>query len=212
MAKSPVRNLVKVSDGTTAHCKKKGDLIRHRMQAYSVKEVKVSEIGDSLKFDLSVNMLECRDDGAGAVPYHFVKSNIFNDFSYDVLTGVKADGSRIFNHVTAKTSKVSLKLYKDGVYKLIDEPIGLEDGSLETKFSSEFNIQKVLKGKSLESYKNGKAVVTSFDFMMVRAVEFSSKLSDSKQNIRYGAFRVHLLVQKTDGDLKVLKVFTRSNR
>lgn len=212
MAKSPVTNIVKVSDGTSAYCKKKSDVFRHRMQAYSLKSLKVKEIDNSLKFDLSINMLECRDDGAGKVPYHFAKSNIFNDFSYDVLTGVNSDGTRVFNHVTAKTSKVSLKLYKDGVYTLIDEPVGIEGESLETNFSSEFPISELLKDQDLEMYEEGKVVRTSFDFMMMRNLEFKSNRGSSKQNIRYGAFRVHLLVKKIDGELKILKVFSRSQR
>ncbi len=208
-AKVSSTNTVKVFDGQRAYCNKKSDVFRYRMQAYKINKLVIKNSDNLLNLNLDLTMLECKADGEGNNPYYFSKVNAFDSFSYDVLTGVNDDGSRVFNHVEANTSDVKLKVYQDGKYKLLRDIRVESDKNAQLNFDTTLEVSDLLNIDQQNSLENGEMVKTAFDFMMTRNLVLSSKSNEFKSTQKYGAFRVHLVLKKVNNEIKVFSKYSK---
>lgn len=188
---------VKVADGTLASCRNMNDVMRHRHQAYMLKNKKLTLEQNILTLKLDVQFVQCVKNGDS---FKFMIKNPYERFQFQ-----NYDLSESLRDIEVDTEWVKVIIYRDGIYKLLYKDVLTHNLNLQTQIS----LEDLLTEKELERLEQGKAVNVSFDFMLNRKV-FSRAIMISNEAhpsvIRYGSFRQHLTLVKRNGKT-VIKSF-----
>jgi len=181
-------NTVKVSDGTTARCNSKADQIRFRAGAYRFKAFN-AQIKDAYRLEIAfaLQFLKCQQTRNGfqmsaALPYE--------EFRYEFT-----------NHIAVNSiDDVKIKAYRDGQYKILMEETLKNTSAIKLTFNQD--IASILTAKELKILDAKGEIKTSIDFFIAKKVATSSSSSNFKRNINFGSFRVHVKLEKKNGQIK----------
>jgi hypothetical protein len=188
---------VKVSDGTTAYCNKDySQYSRANMHgAYRARAMKVdiSEEG-MVEVEVRMQFLRCAK-----------KDGLLRFVNYSPLSSVE---TRVFglngkmNPVQIDVERAAIKVFKDGVYKLLQES-ELEDNAIQT-VKIQVPLEETLTGMANKELELGSKVRGNFDIMINKNVSLENKVKGYmiKTNARLGAFRVHFDVEKSSKGFK----------
>lgn len=173
---------VKVADGTSAYCKNERDT-QSRKNAIGLYRIKAKEASiqdsDTVAVKIDLSFLKCLKSSSRGFNFKEVAP-----FSPNSL--FKTSGNRI---ISVKTEEITLKGYKDGVYKLlVDQKIEKNLGRQEITLL--LPIESILNDRS----QNRPTYDANIDLMITKKLNFSTpdgELSVNDQTT-YGAFRIHL--------------------
>ena len=191
-------SVVKIDDGTWAHCRNKADVWRFRNQAYSVSEISITKNGDDLSLDLLVGMKQCVQKRSGDFAFELVDP--MEDYFYEVPWATNGP-----NFVVNKTNWINFQAHRDGVYEVVLKgPLkALDDSGTIQTVAAKLSLAKLLSQSEKKALKENGAVDVSFDFYLQRSLTTSSLNNPdySPTSItNYGIFRFNLKLESIGDD------------
>lgn len=192
---------VKVFDGTRADCLSKNDVTNRKNLngAYRAKAKNIVITSDNkVEVELDLNFLKCSqvnaesETGFKFIPYSPLKKSINKVVALD---GTINDVEVRVNHATAR-------VFKDGVYSLLQK-VDLKDSASQTHKIS-IPLEEVLSNASEKELELGQKVAGDFDIFIHKEVQqASTKIGyDIRTTARLGSFRVQFTVEDSANGLK----------
>lgn len=184
-------SIVKVFDGTSATCKTSQDQYRYRLQAHKVLKVSSEVTDKNINLDITSTMLSC-DQIEGK--YVFTKKNIFEDFSYKVLSF--ANGTSFLKDIDVTTNSAQIVIFEDGTYNEVARIEAKNSGEVNTLLETSIDLNKVLTSEQLTQLNNGEEVTKRLDLFLVRNINIDSSDLNLEYNQSYGSFRMILKLKR----------------
>jgi hypothetical protein len=178
-------NTIKVQDGTVARCKVKYDLHRNKEGVYTAEATSVKLEDETLTFEVDLKFLACTKEND--------TFKFFYKSPYSKLEWPTSSGESV---VVAQAKEVSLKAYKDSVYKILtDQVLDREEKQTRT-------ITVALK----DVLNNAEGVTGkgSFDLWISKKMNYTVESQGVEFNkiVHYGSYRIHFEVKETVEGLK----------
>ncbi|GEM_PF-6635450 len=186
-------NIVKVFDGTSATCERQADIWDFRFQVHLVTSVKSQIDGDDINIEVKSEMLSCQKNTDG---YNFVKKNLFDNFSYNIVSGLDQNQEPILDKVTVSTIAAKLIMFKDSNYELVSSTNINPSTTPVNNISVTLPLSNLLSKEELVKYNNGEVILKELDLFLKREFNLDSSDSTIKYSQSYGSHRTTLSISK----------------
>ena len=192
---SSTLSIVKIDDGTWAHCRSKADAWRFRNQAYSVSEISISREEEKLTLNMNVQMKQCVEKSG---QFDFEVVNPLEDYFFEVPWATGGP-----NLVRNETKSIGFQAHRDGVYEVLFKGPLKKARNNNQIVNAKIPLDRLLSAqeKKVLFEENG-AVQVSYDFYLQRMVKTSSANNPEyapTQMKNYGSFRFHLNLESIGG-------------
>ncbi len=184
---------IKILDGKVAFCKTSQDQYRHRLGAYTFKAQEIKLENDQVTIATQLRFLKCTKLGE---TFGFIETTPLATTEFNVV-GRSTPVRIIANNAV-------LRVFRDGVYKLLDEVI-IDEKSMSVEIS--FDLNDLVTEAEAQRISNGEKVLVDADAFLLKNLSFEGLGYDYRSNHAYGAYRIRFTVEKSDnGDLIAKKL------
>ncbi|EQC43176.1 hypothetical protein [Bacteriovorax sp. DB6_IX] len=188
---------VKVSDGTTAYCKKDYDVYRRANMngVYRAKaqNIKVTEDG-KIEVEIAMAFLRCAATKSG---YQFIAHS---PLSPATTKAIQMNGA--LANINIETKDATPRVFKDGDYSLLQKS-ELADKSLQIQKVT-LPLEKVLNSAQEQKLNETGKTNGNFDIFIHKNISIVNEMSQKQFNTTatLGAFRIHFSLEETANGTK----------
>lgn len=182
---------IKILDGKVARCETSQDQYRHRLGAYSFNAEQVKLENDQLRITTNLRFLKCTKQG--------------DLFGFIETTPLATTEFRVVGRTTPVrivANNAVLRVFRDGVYQLLDEVI-IDEKSMSVDIN--FDLNDLVNESEAQRISDGEKVLVDVDAFLLKNLTIQGLDSDYRSDHAYGAYRIRFTVEKSDNGELIAK-------